>query len=388
MADIVDRNRNLDEKYRDQGDGSYAPSKAALGYGWDTTSGSWVKLTADHATGALNVAIVAGAAAGGTSSSFGAAFPATGTAAGFTDGTNMQGGRVFDVDSGAGTQYVQGVNLRASASGGSVEIPAPAPADGAANPAAALQSGALTSIFDGTNWQRTRQVQGDASTAVGVGSTAGLLFNGTTWDRPRGDATNGAFVNVKTGTLTANIGTTNGLALDATLTGGTQKTKIVDSGGTNVATVSAAGAVKVDGSAVTQPVSGTVTANQGGAPWTSALVAQTSGSNLSTNSIVSAATTNATSVKASAGQVYGYAVFNNGAGVAYFKLYNKASAPTVGTDTPFMRIMIPAGGGANVFTPIGVPMGTGIAYAITGGAADSDTTAVALSQVLVNLFYD
>jgi len=58
-------------------------------------------------------------------------------------------------------------------------------------------------------------------------------------------------------TVTANIGTTNGLALDATLTGGTQKTKLVDSGGTYVATVSAAGAVKVDGSGVTQPVSGT-----------------------------------------------------------------------------------------------------------------------------------
>lgn len=58
-------------------------------------------------------------------------------------------------------------------------------------------------------------------------------------------------------TATANIGTTNGLALDATLTGGTQKTKIVDSGGTNLATISAGGALKVDGSAVTQPVSGT-----------------------------------------------------------------------------------------------------------------------------------
>lgn len=69
------------------------------------------------------------------------------------------------------------------------------------------------------------------------------------------------------GTITANIGTTNGLALDATLTGGTQKTKLVDSGGTNVATVSAAGAVKVDGSAVTQPISGTVAATQSGT-WT------------------------------------------------------------------------------------------------------------------------
>jgi hypothetical protein len=57
------------------------------------------------------------------------------------------------------------------------------------------------------------------------------------------------------GTVTVNIGTTNGLALDTTATNGTQKTKLVDSGGTNTATVSAGGALKVDGSAVTQPVS-------------------------------------------------------------------------------------------------------------------------------------
>lgn len=74
------------------------------------------------------------------------------------------------------------------------------------------------------------------------------------------------------GTVTANIGTTNGLALDATLTNASQKTKIVDSAGTNLASISASGAVKVDGSAITQPISGTVTSNQGTAnatPWNS-----------------------------------------------------------------------------------------------------------------------
>jgi hypothetical protein len=43
--------------------------------------------------------------------------------------------------------------------------------------------------------------------------------------------------------------------------------ELVDSGGTNKATITAAGAVKVDGSAVVQPVSGTITATQGGT-WT------------------------------------------------------------------------------------------------------------------------
>jgi hypothetical protein len=64
-------------------------------------------------------------------------------------------------------------------------------------------------------------------------------------------------------TVTANLGTLAGAALDATLTGGTQKTKLIDSGGANVATVSAGGALKVDASATTQPISGTVTANAG-----------------------------------------------------------------------------------------------------------------------------
>lgn len=62
--------------------------------------------------------------AGGTSSSFGSAFPASGTASGFSDGTNMQGARVHDLDSGGGTEYNLGVNLRVSASGGSLEADA------------------------------------------------------------------------------------------------------------------------------------------------------------------------------------------------------------------------------------------------------------------------
>ena len=47
------------------------------------------------------------------------------------------------------------------------------------------------------------------------------------------------------GSITANVGTTNGLALDATLTGGTQQTKLTD--GTNVANV-----LKSDGTSAGQ----------------------------------------------------------------------------------------------------------------------------------------
>ena len=103
--------------------------------------------------------------------------------------------------------------------------------------------------------------------------------------------------------------------------------------------------------------------------------------------LVSAATTNASSIKASGGQVYGYELGNNGAADAYVKLYNKASAPTVGTDTPFRTIYVPKGSARSFHSTTGLNMGTGIALAITGAAADSDSTAVAANQVTVEIDY-
>jgi len=76
----------------------------------------------DVANTALRVNVVAGGGAGGTSSTFGAAFPGTGTAAGFSDGTNMQGARVVDLDTGAGVVYGLIGNLVRRASGGPTEM--------------------------------------------------------------------------------------------------------------------------------------------------------------------------------------------------------------------------------------------------------------------------
>lgn len=100
------------------------------------------------------------------------------------------------------------------------------------------------------------------------------------------------------------------------------------------------------------------------------------------STISSAATTNATSVKASAGTVYNILVSNTGAAAAYVKFYNKASAPTVGTDVPVFTLSIPASGTVCVNPHlIGIRFATGIALAITNLAADSDTTAVLAAQV-------
>lgn len=106
--------------------------------------------------------------------------------------------------------------------------------------------------------------------------------------------------------------------------------------------------------------------------------------------LVSAATTNATSVKASAGQVGFIFAVNLNAAVRYLKLYNKASAPTVGTDTPIATLPIPAsttGAGFVLPIPGGVNFSTGIAYATTTGVADSDTAAVAANEILLFMGY-
>ena len=106
------------------------------------------------------------------------------------------------------------------------------------------------------------------------------------------------------------------------------------------------------------------------------------------SNINSAATTNATSVKASAGTVYSVTASNINAAIRYLKFYNKASAPTVGTDVPVITIPIPAGGAINIpFGTTGHRFTTGIALAITTGAADSDTGAVAANEIKVATAY-
>lgn len=106
--------------------------------------------------------------------------------------------------------------------------------------------------------------------------------------------------------------------------------------------------------------------------------------------IASAATTNATSVKAAPGHVYGISLGNamtTTPVMKFFKLYDKASAPTVGTDTPIMTIPVAADGYVSISFPVGIPFSLGIAYAITGGVADTDTAAVAANDVHGGLLY-
>ena len=105
----------------------------------------------------------------------------------------------------------------------------------------------------------------------------------------------------------------------------------------------------------------------------------------------SAASTNGALILTGTSGLQAFYATNTGAAAAFVKLYNKATAPTVGTDVPEMVIPVPAavGGvpGIAEITPgfNGHRFALGLGIAITGGAADADTTAVAAGQVKVKL---
>lgn len=204
----------------------------------------------------------------------------------------------------------------------------------------------------------------------------------------------------------------------------------------NALSLTTAGALRVDNSAVTQPVSGTVSITANSAvnvaqingvttlmgngttgtgsqrvtlasdmtaisttgymsvkfdqttPGTTngvSLVPTTTGG-LTTYHLVSAASTNATNVKASAGQLYGYYIFNANASARKIAFHNSASAPTAGASV-FFSVVIPASSGANVEFSQGIPFSSGIGITTVTGTADSDATGVAAGDLIINLFY-
>ena len=104
------------------------------------------------------------------------------------------------------------------------------------------------------------------------------------------------------------------------------------------------------------------------------------------SSKVSAASTNATLARTGPGTVTGIHVSNVNAAARYFRLYDKATAPTAGTDTPKLRIMIPAASSVTL-SGIEISFSLGIGYAMTATGTDAATDAVSLSEHQINVIY-
>jgi hypothetical protein len=104
--------------------------------------------------------------------------------------------------------------------------------------------------------------------------------------------------------------------------------------------------------------------------------------------VVSAATNNATVVKASAGKVCRVKAINTNAAKRYLKLYDKATAPVVGTDVPAHTIELPATSATDFdLGDVGDAFANGIGYGIVTGVGDTDNTAVGAGDVIATIHY-
>jgi hypothetical protein len=117
----------------------------------------------------------------------------------------------------------------------------------------------------------------------------------------------------------------------------------------------------------------------------SAVGMQYPASNAGAASTVKVATvigTNATSVKASAGRVLGFTLTNTTASFKYVAMFDKATAPTVGTDVPKYKFGLPPNSTSIKTLEGGIGYSVGIAFAITGGLTDLDATNTAVNDVI------
>jgi hypothetical protein len=257
----------------------------------------------------------------------------------------------------------------------------------------AIQATIGTPVFGGT-------VEGDVSRAsnvmafcTGTFSTVNVTFEGsleatgdTTWFGIQAVRTNANTIETATGNLSAAPAYAWEMSVNAlkrvrvrctARTSGTQAWRFVL--GTYATEPIPAAQVSA-----TQPVSGTVTATVANATVLPAVPATPYFLN-------SAATTNGALIITGTSNVSAFYATNEGASTAYIKLYNKATAPTVGTDVPEMIIPVPAavGGLPGVANPnigfFGFRFALGLGIAITRNAVFSDTTAIGASEVKVKL---
>jgi hypothetical protein len=207
------------------------------------TSGQMVALQTDS-SGNLKVNVAAGGASGGTSSSFAAAFPSTGTAIGAKNGSNM-------------------VNLTADLSGNlNVDLQTALPPGSNAIGTVGVTS--LPALPAGSNAIGSVSVSNFPATQAVSASSLPL---------PTGAAQDSS-VN---GILVAQGSTTSGEKGPLIQGAVTTSAPSYTTAQTSPLSLNTSGGLRVDGSGVTQPVSGTVTANAGTNLNTSALALESGG---------------------------------------------------------------------------------------------------------------
>ena len=102
--------------------------------------------------------------------------------------------------------------------------------------------------------------------------------------------------------------------------------------------------------------------------------------------LVSAGGTNPTVIKASAGTVNGWYIYNSNGSQRKVAFHNIATTPTAGTGV-VMALVIPPLSAANVSLPDGITFTTGISITTVTGLADSNSDGVGTNDLVINIFY-
>lgn len=134
--------------------------------------------------------------------------------------------------------------------------------------------------------------------------------------------------------------------------------------------------------APTTPVTGTF--------WqTTQPVSITDGPTTSTRLLSAVGTSqDSTLVKNAAGNLFTIIGTNVATSARYLKFYNKASAPTVGTDTPIMTFYLPPSSSFAFDLPLGYLFATGLGFGLTTAAADNSVAGVTAGDIIcLNVLY-
>lgn len=200
-------------------------------------------------------------------------------------------------------------------------------------------------------------------------------YNGTTWDRVRTTGTGVLSVSSAETSSVPGVGATNlGKAEDAAHT----------TGDTGVMALGVRAAAPTDRSV--GPTDGDYepfATNEVGAVWASLTPSANGGCDTfmasgSDGSSILVATKQ--TVKASAGNLYGYYIYNPEAAVTFLHFYNTDTV-TVGTTNPKVSYAIPAGAAANIGLPYPVKFDTAISTAATTTAGGNTAPSTGLSLV-------
>lgn len=362
------------------------------------------KVTSD---GLVHVSIDSGGGTGGTSSSFAAAFPATGTAIGAKNGANMvnltaDGSNNLNVDIAAGTvAATQSGTWNVTNISGTVSLPTGAATS--ANQSTEIASLGTIATNSGTQASAANQTSVIGTKGAGTAAASSLL-TGCVYNSGGVTPTTGQQVALQcnsTGQLI--VAGSGGGAITAAASSYSAGAFVAGTGvdgwdlgvqATTAAASCASGAglnpclkqldADVKGPIPTQAA----TVSIGGV----GLLPSTSGG-LTNYVLEPAASDNHANIKNGAGQVYGIHVFNNSATINYGRLYNAGTGFNgCGSATNLLyEFHIPANtsdAGFVVPIPQGLAFSAGISVCVTGGYGQTNTTSATASAMSLNILYN